>query len=45
MCCASLLETVTEKSADALLLGQIRQNQIGLEGCWKRKSGADAHEA
>jgi hypothetical protein len=32
MCCASLLETVTEQSADAVLLVQIKQNQIGLEG-------------
>jgi hypothetical protein len=32
MCCASLLETVTEKSADAVLLVQLKQNQIVLEG-------------
>jgi hypothetical protein len=32
MCCASLLETVTEESAVAVLLAQITQNQIGLEG-------------
>ena len=32
MCCASLLETVTEQSADAVLLVQIKQSQIGLEG-------------
>ena len=32
MCCASLLETVTEQSAKAALLVQIQQNQIGLEG-------------
>ena len=31
MRCASLLETVTEKSATAALLAQIKQNQIGLE--------------
>jgi len=31
MCCASLLETVTEKSAVVVLLAQIEQNQIGLE--------------
>ena len=31
MCCASLLETVTEKSAKAALLAQIQHNQIGLE--------------
>src|SRR6266513_635603 len=31
MCCASLLETVTEKSATAALLVQIQQNQTRLE--------------
>jgi hypothetical protein len=32
MCCASLPETVTEKSAVAVLLVQMKQNQTGLEG-------------
>ena len=31
MCCASLLETVTEQSAVTVLLAQIKQNQMGLE--------------
>src|SRR5579864_3267669 len=31
MCCASLLETVRDKSAVAVLLAQLTQNQMGLE--------------
>ena len=34
MCCASLLETVTEKSCKAVLPAQVTQNRIGPERNW-----------